>query len=304
MGGVIQRTALDRFGSSISLSPSSRSPGFFLVASFDSVSLVLQSCLGGLAIDFNVVYLSGSSFRFTVQSKSIGFMVYNLKFFKFELFAVFFSLWGNGGPNWIKEHDLWLSELVEWAYVQHKNSKKSFADAVRSSPAHRFLLLGNFDHDREHVSAFDHLSSDRSEMAGFQNLNSHPKEKESNQLFLKPTLHNPRNSRLYFRCLSLGHLNVFGYGRISRFCRAKSNRSRIYRRVVPAARPTNDPPAFNSAASSSNVASPSFGGDASPSPDHATAPPSSMSNFPVDPCPHLPNGFHRKRRIAPRKKEG
>jgi hypothetical protein len=28
----------------------------------------------------------------------VGFLVYNLKFFECSKFAVFFDLWGNGGP--------------------------------------------------------------------------------------------------------------------------------------------------------------------------------------------------------------
>ncbi|CAN6282755.1 unnamed protein product [Urochloa humidicola] len=104
----IQRLVLDRFNSPVSFSPSFSDREFLLVASFgrsalhlneDSVSLVLQSCIGGLAKDFNVVHLSGAMFRFSVSSKAVGLLIYNLKHYKCALFAIFFALWGNGGPN-------------------------------------------------------------------------------------------------------------------------------------------------------------------------------------------------------------
>ncbi|CAN6170069.1 unnamed protein product [Urochloa humidicola] len=84
----IQRLVLDRFNFPVSFSSNSSSSEFFLVASFgrsalrlseDSVSLILQSCLGGMALDFKVVYLAGSMYRFSVSSKSVGFLIYKLK---------------------------------------------------------------------------------------------------------------------------------------------------------------------------------------------------------------------------------
>ncbi|CAN6328738.1 unnamed protein product [Urochloa humidicola] len=116
-GLEIQRLVLDRFNSPVSFSPSLSDHQFLLVASFgrstlrlneDSVSLALQSCIGGVANDFNVVHLSGAMFHFTVSSKAIGLLIYNLKYYKCALFAIFFALWGNGGPNWFKDYALWL----------------------------------------------------------------------------------------------------------------------------------------------------------------------------------------------------
>ncbi|CAO2141198.1 unnamed protein product [Urochloa humidicola] len=72
-------------------------------------------------------------FRFSVFSKNVGLMIYKLKSFACRSFAIFFSLWGNGGPNWQKEYRLWLLEQeAEWTHVT-RNKKKSFADVVRSS---------------------------------------------------------------------------------------------------------------------------------------------------------------------------
>lgn len=70
---------------------------------YDSVALIIQSCLGGNANDFRVVHLYGLMFRFSVDSKAVGLMVARLKKFVCPLFAIFFALLGNNGPNWQKE---------------------------------------------------------------------------------------------------------------------------------------------------------------------------------------------------------
>jgi len=45
----------------------------------ESVALALQSCLGGRASDFHVVFLSNNHFRFSVFSKDVGFAIYKLR---------------------------------------------------------------------------------------------------------------------------------------------------------------------------------------------------------------------------------
>jgi hypothetical protein len=144
----------ERFSSLVSFHTSSFRE-FFLVVTFgrsairlnkDSVSLILQSCLGGVAKDFKVAHLCGMCFRFSVFSKSVGFLVYNLKFYKCSKFASFFDLWGDGGLNWIREHHRWLEESeASWTYVGSK-SKPSYADAVKQRlPDHQafgFLKAG------------------------------------------------------------------------------------------------------------------------------------------------------------------
>lgn len=94
-----------RFGCLVSPSSSISSSVFYLVASFgrsairlneDSVGLILQSCLGSNASDFNVFHLSGWVYTFSVSCKDVGIMVYKLKNFSCKLFAIFFHLWGNG----------------------------------------------------------------------------------------------------------------------------------------------------------------------------------------------------------------
>lgn len=99
-----------------SVSPTSQSSlSFLLVTSFgrssvrlneDSVGLLLQASIGGSAKDFNVMHLSGLMFRFSVSCQEAGFMIYNLKTFACKQFAIFFFLWGGGGPNWRHDHAL------------------------------------------------------------------------------------------------------------------------------------------------------------------------------------------------------
>jgi hypothetical protein len=139
----IQRIAKDRFSSQVSFHNSPHSRQFFLVASFgrssillneDSVSFMLQSCIGGSAKEFNVRFLSNMSFCFSLFSKAVGFLIYRHKSYKCSIFSVFFDLWGNGGPNWLREHRLWLSEEeASWTHVSSKSHKKSFVEAVTSS---------------------------------------------------------------------------------------------------------------------------------------------------------------------------
>jgi hypothetical protein len=65
---------------------------FAIRLSVDSVSLMLQSCLGGIDKDFKVLHLSGNMFRFLFFSKEIGFMIYKLCVVKCKDFDVFFAL--------------------------------------------------------------------------------------------------------------------------------------------------------------------------------------------------------------------
>lgn len=135
------KAVLKRFGCSVSLQASSPT-AFVLVTSFgrsaihlnvDSVGLLLQASIGGLAKDFNVVHLSGWMFRFSVSCKDVGFMIYKLKSFSCKEFVIFFSLWGNGGPNWCREHAIWCFEQDAELTAVKSRGHKSYADAVRSS---------------------------------------------------------------------------------------------------------------------------------------------------------------------------
>jgi hypothetical protein len=65
----------------------------------DLVSLALQSCLGGRALDFHVRFLSNNHFRFSVFSKEVGFQIYKLRRVITSQFDIYFYLWNNGTPH-------------------------------------------------------------------------------------------------------------------------------------------------------------------------------------------------------------
>lgn len=90
----LQRLVQSRFSTPVNFSPSVSSNGFLLVASFgrsairldvNSVGLILQSCLGGIDVDFCVKHLSGMLFQFKVSTKDVGFLIYRLKYFHMQI---------------------------------------------------------------------------------------------------------------------------------------------------------------------------------------------------------------------------
>lgn len=129
-------------------------PSFALVAAFGrckfrldscSVSLILQATIGGSAHHFRTSLLANRTFKFFVSCKQIGFFITNLRSFSCDQYFVSFHLWGNGGPNWGREFNLFLlEEERSWhsARKQRNPSSRphaqaftrkgvSFADAVK-----------------------------------------------------------------------------------------------------------------------------------------------------------------------------
>ncbi|TVU49372.1 hypothetical protein EJB05_00680, partial [Eragrostis curvula] len=159
-----------RFGSSAVVSSPSSSSDFFLVASFgrsavrineDSVGLILQSCLGGVAKDFRVILLRDWCFRFSVSCKDVGFMIYRLRSVINQHFALFFALWGNGGPDSVRQKQIWDAiQDEEWHLVCR--SKKSYAAVVKSPPPPP--IHGDRDDLRSHIEA-------KKRFAGARNAN-------------------------------------------------------------------------------------------------------------------------------------
>jgi hypothetical protein len=99
----------------VPVSPISSSSVFFLIASFnrsairldvDSLSLILQGCLGGIAADFNV-----SCFRFSVSYKNVGLLTHRLKVLSTKHYSVHSTLWRDGGQNWQRELAIWETRL-------------------------------------------------------------------------------------------------------------------------------------------------------------------------------------------------
>ncbi|TVU20466.1 hypothetical protein EJB05_36674, partial [Eragrostis curvula] len=149
-GLQFQQLVRDRFGHSFTVSSPSPVNEFFLVASFgrsairineESVGLILQSCLGGVAKDFRVQLQKDWCFRFSVSCKSVGFLIYHLKSVLCKSFALFFALWGNGGPNWMRQKQIWeCIQDEEWHVVCH--SKRSYASVVRSTGPNKSSAKG------------------------------------------------------------------------------------------------------------------------------------------------------------------
>lgn len=114
--------------------PSRKGNVFFLLATFrrylfqlneNSVALVLQSCLGGSASQFQVEYQSHNHFRFTVSCKQVGFSIYNPRRIIGSSFDVYFHLWSNGAPIWEREKRIWEAEEAKrWTEVVSKQGKK------------------------------------------------------------------------------------------------------------------------------------------------------------------------------------
>jgi hypothetical protein len=125
--------------------PLTKADHFLLAISFgratfklneDSVSLALESCIGGLCDDLCVIQLSDRVFRFLVSTRYVGFLVYAMRSFTCESFKCYFHLWGNGGPNWRREFDLWKSECQEeWTIISPgKRRSMKAMKALKSFP--------------------------------------------------------------------------------------------------------------------------------------------------------------------------
>ena len=98
------------FGSTVH--PLGKANHFLLTVSFgrstfklseDTVSMALESCIGGICDDLWVQLLSDRVFRFSVSSRHVGFFVLALRSFSCHAFKCYFHTWGHGGPNWIRE---------------------------------------------------------------------------------------------------------------------------------------------------------------------------------------------------------
>jgi hypothetical protein len=99
----------------------------------ESVGFLLQSFIGGSAELFRISPLSDRVFLFLLSCKDVDFAVYRRHSFICSSFKVYLHLWNSGGPNWIKEWQLYSDEeSSSWTLVsRRRNSQASFADVVR-----------------------------------------------------------------------------------------------------------------------------------------------------------------------------
>jgi len=123
-GVGVQKVIKSKFGCSVS--PTIWGRAFILVASFgrckyklspSSVGAILQATIGvspWILRFFSFLRV----FWFSVSSKSVGFHVANLRSFECSSFKVFFHLWSNGGPKWIREwRSFCAEEEASWTAV-------------------------------------------------------------------------------------------------------------------------------------------------------------------------------------------
>ncbi|KAM0862751.1 hypothetical protein ACQ4PT_045066 [Festuca glaucescens] len=132
-GISFRREVRDKFNSSVH--PVTDSGRFLLVVSFGrarfrldetSVAVALESCLGGLCGNLEVLHIRDRVFRFSVRSKRVGFHVTSTRSYSCKEFKCFFHLWGSGGPNWEREFRTWCSDQEkEWTLVSPLSKQRA-----------------------------------------------------------------------------------------------------------------------------------------------------------------------------------
>ena len=67
-----------------------------------NVGFILQSILGGVASKFAVVGIKDCIFKFTVFSREVGLMIYNLGVINNPIFKLSFNLWNEHGMSLVE----------------------------------------------------------------------------------------------------------------------------------------------------------------------------------------------------------
>jgi hypothetical protein len=126
----------------------------------DSVIIALESYIGGLCDDLSVIQIGHRVFRFLVNSRAVGFMVYDLKCFSSDFFKCYFHLWGNGGPAWKREFVSWQRECQkEWTLISPNKMRSKFAlEALCKKPSNPTLKARNAKSVRRNLNFASFLS--------------------------------------------------------------------------------------------------------------------------------------------------
>jgi hypothetical protein len=124
--------------------PSRDSGHFIMVVSFsrtsfrlseDSASLALEAAIGGFCGSLKVSSLCERVFSFVVSSKHVGFEILNLKSYVCPKFKCYLHLWGNGGPNWTREFNVWQKECKEeWTLINPSRRRMQLAMKALRAP--------------------------------------------------------------------------------------------------------------------------------------------------------------------------
>lgn len=143
-----------RIGTQVHYPKSSPDGSFFLLAVFrrytfrlneDTVSHALSSVLGGTPSSFHVRLASERHFRFSVASKAVGLLVYELRRVITQHFDVYFHLWRDGGSDWQKDLVAWEKEEEEqWTVVASKRSKRQAKQVSFANPLNLCSPKGKF----------------------------------------------------------------------------------------------------------------------------------------------------------------
>jgi hypothetical protein len=95
------------------------------------VGIAIHSCLGGNGNDLRISHIRDRTFKISVISKAVGFMIYNLRSFSCKSFQCFFHLWGSGAPNWQREFNDWTSKNSrDWQIVSRRKPPLTGANAI------------------------------------------------------------------------------------------------------------------------------------------------------------------------------
>jgi hypothetical protein len=123
----VQATIHARLGEHVNHFPVQGLKEFFLIVSVGrckfklseySIDFLLQTTLGGTAVDFRPQQISDMVFKFVVASHNVGFHIYNLRSFSCDEYHIFFNLWNNGGAHWQSEVEKYFKEqAAQWTEV-------------------------------------------------------------------------------------------------------------------------------------------------------------------------------------------
>jgi hypothetical protein len=118
-GAGVQAVIRNHFGEPVNFYPIHGLREFTLLVSFgrckyhlteQSVGLLLQATIGGVAVDFRPQQISDRVFKFVVASKNVGFYIYKLRSYSCDQYKLFFNLWNNGEAHWNLEVEKYSKE--------------------------------------------------------------------------------------------------------------------------------------------------------------------------------------------------